>query len=266
MGRVESEETLLTWRVKLNSMVKVGGGGVGVGCNTVCLYEPWLAPRHCRCGIIWFSSSCVRPLWPCVHLLRVSCGRGVHGAGCGGGVCTGVIAGLKKTKTKNSSSFSAPRILVWSLTSSWQKDKSNEWWRVETWPLTLRTDDPGSLPGPIGPAAGGGDVALKEAFGALVADHRVDVIMRPPPADQMGVLHGGRGPAQHCGGWSYSDVWSMWWWCDTLSVSKCRDRRCVLPLGGRIQLSGSECVWVSIGRTWRNSSEESHIMFVRTVL
>lgn len=43
--------------------------------------------------------------------------------------------------------------------------------------LTLCTDDPGSLPGPIGPAAGGGDVALKEALGALVADHCVDVVM-----------------------------------------------------------------------------------------
>lgn len=43
--------------------------------------------------------------------------------------------------------------------------------------LTLCADDPGSFPGAIGPAAGSGDVALKEALGALVADHCMDVIV-----------------------------------------------------------------------------------------
>lgn len=47
-------------------------------------------------SIIWFSSSCVRPLWPCVLLLRASGDCGAHGADCGGGVCTGVIGGLQK--------------------------------------------------------------------------------------------------------------------------------------------------------------------------
>lgn len=69
---------------------------MGVMWTSVFLYGPWLAPKHCRHCVIWFSSSCVRPLWPCVPLLRVSCGCGVRGADCGGGVCTGVIAGLKE--------------------------------------------------------------------------------------------------------------------------------------------------------------------------
>lgn len=43
--------------------------------------------------------------------------------------------------------------------------------------LTLCADDAGSLPGAVGPAAGGGNVTLEEALGALVADHGVDVIM-----------------------------------------------------------------------------------------
>lgn len=54
--------------------------------------------------------------------------------------------------------------------------------------LTLCTDDPGSLPVTVGPATNGRDVALEEAFGALVADHCMDVIMGPPPANQVGVL------------------------------------------------------------------------------
>lgn len=37
----------------------------------------------------------MRPLWPCVPLLRVSGGCGARGADCDGGVCTGVTAGLK---------------------------------------------------------------------------------------------------------------------------------------------------------------------------
>lgn len=70
------------------------------------------------------------------------------------------------------------------------------WVRRRT--LTLCADDPGSLPAAVGPAASGGDVALEEALRALVAYHRVDVIMWPSPTYQMGVLHRGRSPAQHC--------------------------------------------------------------------
>lgn len=66
--------------------------------------------------------------------------------------------------------------------------------------LTLCTDDPGSLPATVGPATDGRDVALEEAFGALVTDHGVDVVVRPPSANQVGVLHCGWGSAQHCRG------------------------------------------------------------------
>lgn len=66
--------------------------------------------------------------------------------------------------------------------------------------LTLCADDPGSLPAPVGPAAGSGDVTLEEAFRALVADHCMNVIVWPPPTYQMGVLHCRRGPTQHCTG------------------------------------------------------------------
>lgn len=52
-----------------------------------------------RC-IIWFSSSCVRPLGPCVPLLRVSCGRGARCAGCGGDVGNVGTAGLKEEGSK----------------------------------------------------------------------------------------------------------------------------------------------------------------------
>lgn len=62
----------------------------------------------------------------------------------------------------------------------------------------LCADDLRSLPAPVGPAAGGGDVALEEAFGALVAYDCMDVIVRPPTTYQMGVLHSRRGPTQHC--------------------------------------------------------------------
>lgn len=67
-----------------------------MGAVKYCL-SLWAVVRRCRCGIIWFSSSCVRPPWPCAPpLLRVSCGPGGRGAGCGGGVCTGAIAGLRR--------------------------------------------------------------------------------------------------------------------------------------------------------------------------
>lgn len=73
-----------------------GKGNGRADCELlVCLYGPWLAPTAGRCRIIWFSSSCAPPPGPCVPLLRVSCGHGARGAGCGGGVGTGVIAGLE---------------------------------------------------------------------------------------------------------------------------------------------------------------------------
>lgn len=61
--------------------------------------EGWLAPRLLQMcsSIIWFSSSSVRPLWPCVRLC-VSGGGGARGAGCGDGVCTGATGGLHKWK------------------------------------------------------------------------------------------------------------------------------------------------------------------------
>lgn len=43
-------------------------------------------------------------------------------------------------------------------------------------------------------------MALEEAFRALVADRGMDVVMRPPSADQVGVLHCWWGSAQHCRG------------------------------------------------------------------
>lgn len=38
----------------------------------------------------------MRPLWPCVPLLRVSCGRGDRGAGYGDGVGTGAVVELQR--------------------------------------------------------------------------------------------------------------------------------------------------------------------------
>lgn len=62
----------------------------------------------------------------------------------------------------------------------------------------LCADDLGPVPGAIGPATRGGDVALVETFGTLVTHHRMDVIMGPSTANQMGILHSGRGSTQHC--------------------------------------------------------------------
>ncbi len=43
--------------------------------------------------------------------------------------------------------------------------------------LTFSADDLGSFPGPVGSAADGRDVSLEEAVGALVPNHRVDVVV-----------------------------------------------------------------------------------------
>ena len=64
-------------------------------------------------------------------------------------------------------------------------------------PLTLCADDLGALPVAVGTATGGGNMALVEALGALVTHHGVDVIVGPSAANQMGVLHRGRGSTQH---------------------------------------------------------------------
>lgn len=40
-------------------------------------------------------------------------------------------------------------------------------------------------------------MALQEAVGALVARHRVDVVVGALPTNQEGVVHGRRGSAQH---------------------------------------------------------------------
>lgn len=74
------------------------GKEIGVTWTTFCLHEPWLAPRHCRNVIIWFSSRRGLPLWFCVHLHRVSCSCGARGADCGDGAGTGANAELQKTE------------------------------------------------------------------------------------------------------------------------------------------------------------------------
>lgn len=63
--------------------------------------------------------------------------------------------------------------------------------------LTFYADDFRSVPLSVGAALGGGHVALQEAFGALVADDGVDVVVGALPANQEGVIHGGRGSAKH---------------------------------------------------------------------
>lgn len=94
-------------------------GGRDVGVVKYCL-SLWAVVRRCRCGIIWFSSSCVRPPWPCVPpLLRVSCGPGGRGAGCGGGVCTGAIAGLRRQIGDHTSEIHTRRFSS-LLTNIWQ--------------------------------------------------------------------------------------------------------------------------------------------------
>jgi len=66
--------------------------------------------------------------------------------------------------------------------------------------LTFYADDFGPVPLAVGATLGGRHVALKEAVGALVASHRVDVVVGAFPTNQEGVVHGGRGSAKHCGG------------------------------------------------------------------
>lgn len=64
--------------------------------------------------------------------------------------------------------------------------------------LTFYADDFRSVPLAIGATLSSGHVALQEAVGALVAHHRVDVVVGALPANQEGVIHSGRGSAKHC--------------------------------------------------------------------
>lgn len=65
--------------------------------------------------------------------------------------------------------------------------------------LTFYADDFWPVPLAVGTTLSGGDVALQEAVDALVAHHRVDVIVGALPTNQEGVIHGRRGSAQHWG-------------------------------------------------------------------
>lgn len=65
------------------------------------------------------------------------------------------------------------------------------------WKLTFYADDFWPVPLAVGATLGGGHMALQEAVGALVARHRVDVVVGALPTNQEGVVHGRRGSAQH---------------------------------------------------------------------
>lgn len=64
--------------------------------------------------------------------------------------------------------------------------------------LTFYADDFRSVPLAIGATLSGGHVALQEAFGTLVADDRVDVVVGALPTNREGVFHRRRGSAKHC--------------------------------------------------------------------
>ena len=63
--------------------------------------------------------------------------------------------------------------------------------------LTFYADDFRPVPFAIGATLGGRHMALQEAFGTLVADHRVDVVVGALPTNQEGIIHRGRGSAKH---------------------------------------------------------------------
>lgn len=63
--------------------------------------------------------------------------------------------------------------------------------------LTFYADDFWAIPLAIGATLGGRHVALQEAFGTLVPDHRVDVVVGALPTNQEGVIHKRRGSAKH---------------------------------------------------------------------
>lgn len=63
--------------------------------------------------------------------------------------------------------------------------------------LTFYADDFRSVPLAIGAALSSWHVALQEAFGALVADYRVDVVVGALPTNQEGVIHRRRGSTKH---------------------------------------------------------------------
>lgn len=63
--------------------------------------------------------------------------------------------------------------------------------------LTFYADDFRSVPFAIGATLSGGHVALQEAFGTLVADDGVNVVVGALPTNQEGVIHRRRGSAKH---------------------------------------------------------------------
>lgn len=71
--------------------------------------------------------------------------------------------------------------------------------------LTFYADDFRAVPLSIGATLSGGHVALQEAFGTLVADYGVDVVVGALPTNQEGVFHRRRGSTKH---WNMKD--SIW--------------------------------------------------------
>lgn len=63
--------------------------------------------------------------------------------------------------------------------------------------LTFYADDLRPVPLAVGATLGGGHVALQEAVGALVACHRMDVVVWALPTNQEGVVHGRGSATQH---------------------------------------------------------------------
>lgn len=59
-------------------------------------------------------------------------------------------------------------------------------------------DDFGSVPLAVGATLSSGHMALQEAIGALVAHHRVDVVVGSLPTNQESIIHSGRCSAKHC--------------------------------------------------------------------
>lgn len=102
--------------------------------------------------------------------------------------------------------------------------------------LTSYADDFGPVPLAVGTTFSSGHMALQEAVSTLVAHYWVDVIVRALSTNQEGVIHGGRGSAEDCGGKKWdrtvrldglmepcnkdtlliSHTWSLYWAADTL--------------------------------------------------
>lgn len=63
--------------------------------------------------------------------------------------------------------------------------------------LTFYADDLGPVPLAVSATLSCGNVALQEAFCTLVTDHRVYVVVRAFPTNQVGVVHRGRSSTKH---------------------------------------------------------------------